>query len=536
VKRLLPLIAILAGCASVTSPTGGPKDDTPPELISAYPANNQRNFNGKEIELTFSEMIKLKDPKEEILITPSPGKDTKFIVKKNKLVIEPEFTWQENTTYSLNFRDGVQDLNEGNPAENLRLAFSTGPIIDSLSISGIVKETFSEKTPEKITVALYQQDTFNIFSHMPTYFTKSNKEGQFVIPNLKSGRYYVYAFDDKNKNLKVDSKTEKFAFRVNPILLTENKDSIVLSLIRIDARPLQLTAVRHTEKTSRVRFNKGIDSLAVKSEKSVNYFFGDNSTELIFQHNLINTDSIKINLFAVDSIGQRIDSTFFIKRSETKVPAETFALKESTSTYNHSKRIYTHKITYNKTLSYLIPDSIYVRIDSLTRLPIPLANIRIDTIRHMLHLETPPIPTDTSKTKNKYPQALILAKAAFITTEQDSSKRMVREIKFEKEEDTGMVSVKVITTEKNFIVQLLTGDDKVFDEIKNVREHTFRFVKPNEYKLRLITDTNGNGKWDPGNFLKRQEPEKTLYYQSDEGKYSFPIRANWEYGPLMIKF
>ncbi|MBX2895458.1 MAG: Ig-like domain-containing protein [Cyclobacteriaceae bacterium] len=535
-KRLLPLIAILAGCASVTSPTGGPKDDTPPELINAYPANNQKNFNGKEIELTFSEMIKLKDPKEEILITPSPGKDTKFLVKKNKLVIEPEFPWQENTTYSLNFRDGVQDLNEGNPAENLRLAFSTGPIIDSLSISGAVKETFSEKTPEKITVALYQQDTFNIFNHMPTYFTKSNKEGKFVIPNLKSGKYYVYAFDDKNKNLKVDSKTEKFAFKVDPILVNQNKDSVILTLIRIDARPLQLTAVRHTEKTSRVRFNKGIDSLAVKSEKSVNYFFGDNSSELIFQHNLINADSIKIKLLAVDSIGQQIDSTFFIKRSETKIPVETFALKESASTYNHNKRIYTHKITYNKTLSHLIPDSIYIRIDSATRLPIPLSNIAIDTIRHILQLETPAIPTDTSKSNNKHPIALILAKAAFITTEQDSSKRIVKDIKFEKEEDNGMVSIKVITAEKNFIVQLLSADDKVFDEIINVKEHTFRFVKPNEYKLRVIIDTNGNGKWDAGNFFKRNEPEKTLYYQSDEAKYSFPIRANWEYGPLLLRF
>ena len=75
-----------SACASVAMPTGGPKDETPPELISSIPANNEKNFKGSTIELEFNEDIKLKDPKEEILITPSLGKETKFIAKKKKVV------------------------------------------------------------------------------------------------------------------------------------------------------------------------------------------------------------------------------------------------------------------------------------------------------------------------------------------------------------------------------------------------------------------------------------------------------------------
>ncbi|MBX2913793.1 MAG: Ig-like domain-containing protein [Cyclobacteriaceae bacterium] len=535
-RSILPLFMLLAACASVTSPTGGPKDDTPPELIHSTPANNQKNFQGRSIELTFTELIKLKDAKEEILITPSPGKDTKFTVKKNKLIIEPQNDWESNTTYSISFRDGVQDLNEGNPAENLRLAFSTGPVIDSLSISGYLTETFSEKIPEKITVALYQQDTFNIFKHTPTYFTKSNKEGSFLIPNLKSGSYYIYAFDDKNRNLKVDSKTEKFAFKTEPILITQNEDSVTLNLISIDARPLQLTALRHTEKTSRIRFNKGVDSLRITTTKAVSYFFGDTPSELIFQHNLSKADSIKVNLFAIDSIGQKADSTFFIKSSETKYPAELFTIKEVSAIYNNSKRSYTHKITYNKPLLAIIPDSIYIRKDSSTRQPILPENITIDTLRHTLQFQTGTIAADTSKSNNKFPLSLVIAKGALISTEQDSSKRIVKEIKFEKEEDTGLVSIKINTTQKFFIIQLLTADDKIYDQVLNQKEHTFKLVRPNEYKIRIIIDRNGNGKWDAGNFLTRNEPEKSIYYKSEEGKFTFPIRANWEYGPLTLKF
>lgn len=535
-KKLIPILFLVSGCASVTSPTGGPKDEDPPELEYSNPVNNQKNFKGFELELTFSELIKLKEAKEEILITPSPGKDTKFSVKKNKLIIEPQNAWEENTTYNINFRDGVQDLNEGNSAENLRIAFSTGPVIDSLIIAGRVKETFSEKAPDKITVALYQSDTFNIYNHTPTYFTKCNKEGVFSIQNLKSGTYYIYAFDDKNKNLKVDSKTERFGFKTTPIELNQNVDSTIVSLIAIDARPLQLMAVRHTEKTSRVRYNKGLDSVSVVSDTFIPYYYGDNTNEVIFYHNFTNPDSIKAKMFAIDSLGQTIDSTIYIKRSETKMAEEGFALKEIQETYNHQKRVYTHQLSFNKPLQTILPDSIYIRYDSATKKLVPLSNYSIDTIRHSIKLYTEAIPIDTSTAKTKLPLALIYAKGAFISNVGDTSRQITKEIKFLKEEETGLVSIKVETSETHFILQLVTTDDKIVDQVKNVKEYTFRFVKAQEYKFRYIIDANKNGKWDPGNFLTRTEPEQVYYYKSEEGKFSFPIRANWEYGPLLIKF
>lgn len=537
-KRIIPILLLITGCASVTSPTGGPRDEDPPQLLESNPATNQKNFKGSSLELTFNELVKLKDPKEEILITPSPGKETKFTVKKNKVLIEPQNQWAENTTYSINFRDGVQDLNEGNPAENLRLAFSTGPVIDSLSISGSVKETFSEKAPDKITVALYQRDTFNIYSHTPTYFTKCDKEGRFSIQNLKSGNYYLYAFDDKNKNLKVDSKTERFGFLVEPFMLTENIDSTVVSLITIDARPIQLTSVRHTEKTTRIRYNKGIDSLIVESEKSLYYTFGDNTNEIIYYHKFTSNDSIKSKLIAIDSLGQKTDSTVFIKRSDTKMAEEGFALKDVTENYDYAKRIYTHILTYNKPIASIIPDSIYIQLDSALNKPIPFKNLTIDTIRHTITVQTEQIPIDTSSspTKTKFPLKLVYAKSAFISHTSDTSKRLTKEIKLLNEEETGLVTIKIETGEPNYIIELVTTDDKIYANAKNVKDHTFKFVKAQEYKVRIIIDSNGNGKWDPGNYLTRSEPESVIYYKSEEGKYSFPIRANWEYGPLLIKF
>src|SRR5205085_2581106 len=159
------------------------------------------------------------NPREEIIITPSIGKKTQFKLKDSKVIIEPEFPLRENTTYTLNFREGIKDATEGNIAEDLRLSFSTGPDLDTIYISGTVRDALTEKLPENITVAIYQADTFNIFQHTPEYFTKSTKAATYKITNLKAGTYRIYAFDDKNKNLKVESQSESFGFLSEPIQL-----------------------------------------------------------------------------------------------------------------------------------------------------------------------------------------------------------------------------------------------------------------------------------------------------------------------------
>lgn len=533
-------LIILASCANISMPTGGPRDKTPPELVSSVPFNNEKNFHGETLELTFNEDIKLKDPKEEILIIPSLGKKTLFTVKKKKLIIKPELVWIPNTTYSVNFREGVQDLTEGNPADNLRLAFSTGPTIDSLFISGSVKETFSEKIPSKITIALYQSDTFDIFKHTPIYFTKSDKEGQYKLSNLKSAKYYVYAFDDKNKNLKVDSKTEYFGFLSEPVVLDESKDSIEVSMVIVDSRPLVLTNIRHTDKNSRVRFNKPLDSLKIKgiTTKEAIYTYGTDHSEIVFYNFFQKGDSIKTNIIARDSIGQKIDTAVYLKYGEIKTTAETLKTKETELNYNFTNKMVTYTFNFNKPIRTISPDSIYIQYDSIKTSPVELKNISIDSLTNQVTIKSviESQPIDESQQKKPTSPELKLGKGAFISIEKDSSSSVNKPIKITTEEDLGLVSIKIETKVKNYIVQLTDNENKVIHSITNTKEHTFRHLEPMEYRLRIIIDENKNGIWDPGNFYQKKEPEKIILYKSEEGKYNFPLRANWEYGPVLIKF
>ncbi|MBT8206069.1 MAG: Ig-like domain-containing protein, partial [Eudoraea sp.] len=57
-------------CAKRGSPTGGPRDTTPPELIAAEPENFSLEFDAKRIRLYFDEYIKLEDVQNQLIISP----------------------------------------------------------------------------------------------------------------------------------------------------------------------------------------------------------------------------------------------------------------------------------------------------------------------------------------------------------------------------------------------------------------------------------------------------------------------------------
>ncbi|HTF28841.1 MAG TPA: Ig-like domain-containing protein, partial [Flavitalea sp.] len=170
-------IIFLLSCARQSSPTGGPKDTIPPVLVRAIPANEAINFKEKAIELVFSEAVILNAPKEQLIVTPTIGKEYKIVNRKNSIILTFEDPLLDSTTYTFNFRESIQDITEKNPVRNLQLAYSTGDYIDSLSIEGSVYDMLKGKEIKDASVALHvENDTFNILEHPAVYFTKTDEK------------------------------------------------------------------------------------------------------------------------------------------------------------------------------------------------------------------------------------------------------------------------------------------------------------------------------------------------------------------------
>ena len=211
---------LLSSCANVTPPTGGPRDTIPPIRIATIPQDKITNYKGKTITLEFDERLKTDKIKEQLIITPLNESKYEHTIKKNILKLIFDDSFQDSTTHTLNFRESVQDITEGNPTKDNKFTFSTGSFIDSMSITGYVKDLLTYDTLENIVVGLYRaEDTITIFNGSPYYFTELEEDGTYFIENIKNGKYLLYAFLDANKNLALETNTETYAFAKDTILL-----------------------------------------------------------------------------------------------------------------------------------------------------------------------------------------------------------------------------------------------------------------------------------------------------------------------------
>jgi hypothetical protein len=551
------------GCARQTTPTGGPKDTIPPILnkLQSNPIDGQTNFKSQQIELVFNETVILNNPKDQIIITPDIRKEYEITAKKNRVIITLKSELEDTTTYAFNFREAIQDITEKNSPPELKLAFSTGTYIDSLSFSGNVFDPLTSKEAKDLTVAIYQQDTFNIFEHKPVYFSKSNAKGIYTIANLKPGSYRIYAFDDKNKNLLVDSKSELYGFLGDIKKLTTKMKSITIPVIRLDARPLKLTAARPTGTFFNIKTSKNLRTYQITSPETKDIYssFGEDNGNIRIYNTLVDKDSIPIHLVAQDSINNTIDTTLYLKFSDRVVRPESFKTTPSTFQVSAHKGTLSGKLQFTKPILQINYDSIFYRVDSLTVIPIQPRDLTIDSIHNTINIkktfdktllskkkQTAPQPAaeDRLATKQKVlrpltknvPNQLYIAPATFISIERDSSARVAQTIEPSTLETTGVIHVQIQTNEPNYIIQLLTKDNSILQQKVNTASASFEDLPPADYQLRLVIDHDHNQNWTPGNYLKNQEPEPVVFYRNEKGALPINLKANWELGPLLIKF
>lgn len=565
-KRQLHWIIIVlffANCARQTSPTGGPKDTIPPKLLSSNPAHRAINFSGKNVELTFSEFIILNTPKEQLIITPSPGKGFEVTAKKNKVIIDFEKDLLDSTTYTFNFREAVQDITEKNPAKNLLVAISTGSYLDSLSIEGKLVDLLKATELKDITVAITQRnDTFNILKHPASYFTKTNDKGNFKIDYLRPGTYTIYAIDDKNRNLFADSRTESYGFLATPLILNNDTSKIEISILRLDARPLKLSSARPYNTYFNIKANKNLKAFRLTSQDSLPLFynFGEDQSTIKLYNTFPKLDSVAISLQASDSIGNKLDTLIYAKFPEREADKEKFQ-----STVGDTK-IYSEQATLHATINFSKPvaitniDSLYFKRDSLTIVKINPSEITWNQrkteakIKKSLNkswyqtndidptVSRPGTPAQTKSQQQDTVAAipvlneLNIRMGAFISVEQDSSKTMTQKITPLKIEDLAMFLYEIKTSHKHIIIQLLDRDLKVIQEKYDIFKGNFENVEPGDYSIRVVIDANANKEWDPGNYLKNIEPEKIHYFKTEDKKTQVNLKANWEFDfpPLLI--
>jgi uncharacterized protein (DUF2141 family) len=211
----------LSGCAAVGNPDGGPFDETPPRITGSHPANGATGVKTKKVTIDFNEFIKLENASEKVVVSPPQLEQPEIKVTGKKIHVELFDSLKPNTTYSIDFADGIVDNNEGNPLGDFCFRFSTGDAIDTMEVSGYVLNAYDLEPIKGMTVGLHSDLSDSAFMTKPfERVSRTDASGHFTIRGIAPGRYRVYAVTDMDQSFSYSQRSERIAWMDSVIVPT----------------------------------------------------------------------------------------------------------------------------------------------------------------------------------------------------------------------------------------------------------------------------------------------------------------------------
>ena len=527
VKRILSFVflglSLLAfwQCARRGTPSGGPKDVDPPVLLRTEPENLSTNFKSNKIRLYFDEYIKLQDIQNQLIVSP-PLKnipDIKPLGGPSKFIeITLKDTLKENTTYTINFGQSIVDNNEGNPNSFLTYVFSTGEVIDSLSLSGVVKDAFNRNPDEFVSVMLYEIDSIyndsTIYKYAPNYLANTGDSLPFFqLNNLKEGKYKLFAVKDEGKNYVFDQRADKIAYVEDTISLPTDT-LFLLNLFK--ETPDYSTSVPSYVAKNHILFGyNGIgDSILIEpltqlpdSVKTITKKERDKDT---LNYWLTPTDLDSI-VFRVSNEAAKVVDTFTVKTR--KLPLDSLKLTpEPSGRINFEEQFEiasnTPLITVDTSLIKIMnKDSIFIDFSA-----------RLDSVKNKIDFNFE-LDEEQSYNITVLPSAI----TDFFGMQNDTISVRLSTPKFA---DLGNMNLTITGDVRYPILVQLTNEKGAIQRERMSWEPEvipFKYLTPGKYGIRVIFDENKNGKWDTGNYLQKIQPERISYFPD-----IIDVRANWE--------
>ena len=567
---LLFLVFVLCfSCAHVEAPTGGPKDVKPPVVLECEPPNYSTNFSADKIVIHFDEFVNLVNANQQVIISPSFKEMPEFILRKKNLLIRFQEKPKENTTYNIFMGDAIADVNENNVLRNYHYVFSTGSYLDSMIIKGNVVDAYTLKPDKDMFVMLYDKyaDTLP-FKTRPTYLTKTDDKGNFILYNLKPNKYKIFALKDMNSNFLYDQISEQIAYLdtlinseinyVQDIKILSKNDSIKLDSLRkiksIDTinlipRYIEKNTIHHlffykeqdsilkliNAKTlekgcfqlilnspaknillTPLNFNPSKDWIIEdknKTNDTIKYWLPDFAPDSLIAEVSVGSkvlDTIRLNMKNVFSSNKneiKMNKFFYklnVKNKENLGYFKDFVLTSTRPVASYDFSKITMTIKKDTSIIKIINPEVFV----------------LDSLKKTFAIKY--------KWNDDYSYKLFIPPSTFKDVFGFANDTIQVAFKISPAESYGNIKMKVNLPDViNSPLLLLMTDDKgtVLQSVILPQNHIaeLKNITPGNYCFKLVFDVNGNGKWDEGNYLKKIQPEKIVNYPE-----LMNVRANWD--------
>lgn len=556
---LLPVL-FWNSCANTTqAPTGGDKDTIPPVIRRVHPKSGSLfvPVHGARITFTFNEYVLVKDPKA-IYLSPPQAKPPRYRIKGRSVVIYFEEDLLPNTTYTLDLTNAIADNNESNMFPGYTTVFSTGGSIDSLLVSGTVRDCNSLKPLKGATVMLYKDHRDSaVFLERPYASARTDDWGYFCLRNIQDTLYRMYALVDANGNNIYNPDEDRIAFLDSALRpVTVFRDSLP---------EVQKYDMKDTAKC-----------LARRSEVELNVFRERPSKQLILNKKRFAQRAAYITFMAP---GAQIDSLWFKGIAVNRVIAQFNVRKDSLELWINDPRPMPDTlhlfVNYRKTdsLGVLKPTTEEVRLvqedggkprsrraarkkithaDTVLAVTLKADPETFEQYGFSMEFQYPPVRGEfdallfrsvnprQKETVEKFGivrdslnlRRYIITPKIGIQPGYDYSfkvpHRIFRDINgfwndstevkvsLPKEENLSTMTVNLSGVHNKYIVDFLDEQrTKVLRSyiVENDRTLLFPYLKAGKYSLRVTEDLNRNGIVDTGDLLLHRQPEKVKFFK-----------------------
>lgn len=542
------LTLLLAGCAKIVTPVGGPKDTTPPKIVKENPANHSTMFNSKSIKITFDEFVVLNNPNQTVIVSPPLEKNPELNISGKSVIIRLPDSLKSNTTYNIVLSETIKDFTEGNPVPIYTYDFSTGSYIDSFMLSGTLKDAVSLNAAKSIYVFLYDQDIDSLpTSVRPTYLTKTNGNGNFTFSNVKPGSYKVFALNDINNNLIYDLPNESIAFLTDPVeawgkpvadTLEENKNSeanqqtpdseeeIKLALFtERDSNQVLSKYINTTENLYVFPYKTDFKSFSARhlNGQELNYFqiISNNQDSVYWYLKEAITDTA---LYEFTTDGHHLDTVKIIpfKKNAKGIGSRRKTNEKSALSVSLSNK---ENIYQPLTLNFSYP----VKPGQFDIIIYKLLKSGNDTI-----VKTVQIPDSFVKSlpidynfEEKLPYSIFIRDSVIWGYNGLTNDTIKARFTTKTEKDYGnlLINYSVADPSCQYIVFLQNNKGNTIQQhiISAKQSVTYAHLDPGSYKIKVIKDRNNNGRWDTGDYGLKIQPEEIFFFDKP-----INIRGYWD--------
>lgn len=570
---IIPVLGILASlmfshsCANTTTPpTGGPKDTIPPVITKIFPELNQVNVPTKKtkLEIVFDEYVKVKDPKS-LFLSPPLEKSPKFKIKGKGVVVYFESDLDSNKTYTLDLTNAIADNNEGNMYPGFTLVFSTGSVIDTMMVTGLVQDCNTLKPLKSATVMLYKDHADSaVFLKRPDAAVKTDEWGFFCLRNIQDTIYRMYAVIDENNNNKYDPESEKVAFidtLVRPVTVVV--DSLP-ELQKYDMKDTLNCLARKTEFELNVFKEKPSKQMIVNKER-----VGDRTAYITFMAPYAQIDSIWVRGVAPENLITQFNivrDSLEIWVNDPKPQPDTMFLnvrymKTDTlgmlNPFTEEIKLLKPKKTTGKTSSRDIKKEDTLAVFTLEAKPetveqygfvmefkYPLVESAFDSlvfrsinprqqestgkytvVQDSLNLRKYTV-TPSEKLQPGYEYFLKVPHRKFKDINGFYNDSTEVKVSLPKDDKLSTMFLVLTNVKNKYIVDLLNEKrDKVLRSyiVDSDQTLTFPYLKASKYSIRITEDLNRNGIVDTGILLEKKQPEKVRFYKLEDGTFLIDI-------------